>query len=567
MKNPLVSELLFKIADLLEMQDVQFKPNAYRAAARAVEGMSKDIETEWKEGRLYEIPGIGRGIGEKIEELLATGCSSYYDEMKKKMPMDVDTLMNIEGLGPKKIMVLYKKLKIKNIEELKKAAETRKIQKLEGFGEKSEKKILHAIDVLKKSSGRMLLGFALPIADELVKELKKSKLANKVAIAGSARRMRETIGDLDILVTSSKPKEISEIFCSMSAVQDVLAKGGTRSSVRLVNGLQVDLRVLPEAEYGSALMYFTGSKDHNVALRRIAIGKKMKLSEYGLFKNNKQIAGKTEEEVYAVLGMQYIEPEIRENTGEIALAVQKKLPKLVEQKDILSDLQMHTKWSDGKNTMEEMAVKAAQIGHKYIAITDHAGALVIANSMDGKRIIKYAEEIDKINKKSSVHILKGAEVNITKDGKLDVLDSSLKLLDIVLASVHANFLMTKEDMTKRLLKVMDNRYVCVMAHPTGRKIRTKEGFELDFPAIFEKAKQRNIALEIDCHPERTDLSDIHVRAAVEAGCKLSIGTDAHAAEQMDFIRAGVGTARRGWAKKSDIINTMPLDKMVKFLAR
>ena len=567
MKNPLVAELLFKIADLLEMQEKKFEPIAYRNAARTIEGMSKDIEKEWKEGRLYEIPGIGKGIGEKIEEFLVKGRSDYYDELKKKMPMDVDALLNIEGLGSKKVMVLYKKLKIKNIADLKKAAEAKKIQKLEGFGEKSEQKILHAIEVSSKSTGRMLLGFALPIAEEIVEDLRSSGLAGNVSIAGSTRRMKETIGDLDVLVTSSKPAEVADYFCKMKSVQDVLAKGSTRSSVRLVNGLQVDLRVLPESEYGSALMYFTGSKEHNVALRKIAISNKMKLSEYGLFKANKKIAGKTEEEVYAALKMDYIPPEIRENTGEIELALKKNLPKLVERKDILCDLQMHTKWSDGANSVEEMAAKAAQIGHKYIAVTDHAGPLKIANSMDEKRLKKYCEEIDKISKKSPIHILKGAEVDILKDGSLGIQDSALKLLDIVLVSIHSNFLLPKEEMTKRLLKAMDNKYTCIIAHPTGRKLKIKESYALDFDKIYEKAKSRNIALEIDCHPERTDLNDAGVRAAVEAGVKLSIGTDSHAAGQLDFIRCGIGTARRGWASQKDIINTMQLEKMMKFFGR
>src|SRR3989338_4345429 len=567
MKNPLVAELLFKIADLLEMQEKKFEHIAYRNAARTIEGMSKDIENEWKEGRLYEIPGVGRGIGEKIEEFLVKGRSDYYDELKKKMPMDVDALLNIEGLGSKKVMVLYKKLKIKNIADLKKAAEAKKIQKLEGFGEKSEQKILHAIEVSSKSTGRMLLGFALPIAEEIVEDLRSSGLAGNVSIAGSTRRMKETIGDLDVLVTSSKPAEVADYFCKMKSVQNVIEKGSTRSSVRLVNGLQVDLRVLPESEYGSALMYFTGSKEHNVALRKIAISNKMKLSEYGLFKANKKIAGKTEEEVYAALKMDYIPPEIRENTGEIELALKKNLPKLVERKDILCDLQMHTKWSDGANSVEEMDAKAAQIGHKYIAVTDHAGPLKIANSMDEKRLKKYCEEIDKISKKSPIHILKGAEVDILKDGSLGIQDSALKLLDIVLVSIHSNFLVPKEEITKRLLKAMDNKYTCIIAHPTGRKLKIKESYALDFDKIYEKAKSRNIALEIDCHPERTDLNDAGVRAAVEAGVKLSIGTDSHAAGQLDFIRCGIGTASRGWASQKDIINTMQLEKMMKFFGR
>ncbi|MBI4162048.1 MAG: DNA polymerase/3'-5' exonuclease PolX [Candidatus Aenigmarchaeota archaeon] len=565
MKNSLIAKLLYDIADLLELQNVQFKPNAYRAAARTIEGMSKDIESEWKEGRLYDVPGVGKGIGEKIEEFLATEKSSYLEELKKKLPMDPE-LMNIEGMGPKKVMFLYKKLKIRTMKDLEESAKKGKIRKLPGFGEKSEQKILSGIEHAKKGSGRMLLGFALPIANEIISELRSSKLVTNAALAGSARRMKETVGDLDILAISSKAGKVMDYFCSMPNVIETISRGPTKASVRLVNGLQVDLRVLPEKEYGSALMYFTGNKDHNVALRKIAIAKKMKLSEYGLFKNNKQIAGKTEEEVYNKLGMHYIPPEMRENTGEVELALKNKLPAIVERKDVLCDLQMHSKWSDGSNTIEEMAAKAGELGHKYIAITDHAGTLVIANSMNEKRAAKYCEEIDSINKKSEIHILKGTEVNIMPSGSLDIPDKCLKNFDIVLCSVHSALTMQKEEMTKRILKAMDNKYMRIWAHPTGRKIKIRDGYTVDFPKIFDKAKERGIALEIDCYPDRTDLNDINVRSAVEAGVKLSIGTDAHAAPQLDFINLGVGTARRGWAKKSDIINTMPLEKMMKFLA-
>ncbi len=576
MKNPLVAKLLYDIADLLELQNVQFKPNAYRAAARTIEGMSKDIESEWKEGRLYDIPGVGKGIGEKIEEFLSTEKSSYLEELKKKLPMD-PALMNIEGMGPKKVMFLYKKLKIRTIKDLEDAAKQGKIRKLMGFGEKSEQKILAGIEHAKKGGGRMLLGFALPIADEIVKSLLQNKLVKKAVVAGSARRMKETVGDLDILACvltprgvgspSDKAEKVMDYFCSLPNVVETISRGPTKASVRLVNGLQVDLRVLPETEYGSALMYFTGSKDHNVALRRIAIEKKMKLSEYGIFKNDKQVAGRTEEEVYSVLGMQYIPPEMRENTGEVELALKNKLPSIVERKDILCDLQMHSKWSDGSASVEDMAAKAAQLGHKYIAMTDHGGTLVIANSMNEKRALQYCAEIDRINKKSDLQILKGTEVNIMPDGSIDLPDKCLKNFDIVLCSVHSAFTKPKEEMTKRILCAMDNKYMRVWAHPTGRKIKIRDGYAVDFPKIFDKAKERGIALEIDCYPDRTDLSDANVRAAVEAGVKLSIGTDAHAAQQLDFINLGVGTARRGWAKKSDIINTMPVDKMLRFLER
>ena len=570
MKNIEVAELLNEIADYLEFANEPFKVRAYRKAALVVEGLSEDVEQVWKENKLMELPGIGEGIAKKIDDFLRNGKSKYLEELKKKTPVDMEQLGKIEGIGPKTILKLYEELKVKNIAELEKAAKQGNIQKIKGLGPTVEQNILKSIEFARKTSERVPLGFALSSAEEVVKMLKASKEVERISIAGSTRRMKETIGDIDILATSKNPYKVIESFAKMPNVADVLAKGPTKASVRLKEGIQVDLRVMSDDIFGAALLYFTGNKEHNIILRRIAIEKGLKLSEYGLFdkKTNKVVAGKTEEDVYKKLSMNYIEPEMREDEGEIELAQHHMLPKLIGCNDIKGDLQMHTKWSDGSNTIEEMALAAKKLGHAYICITDHTGKLAIANALDEKRITAQKKEIEKINKKlSGITVLQGVEVNITSDGTLDMGDKILKQLDIVVASIHSGFKNTKEKITRRMLKAMENENVDIIAHPTGRLITKRESYELDLDAVFDAAKKTGTAMEINSYPERMDLRDIHVRAAVKVGVKLAISTDAHNTDQLHFIKLGIGTARRGWATKNDVINTRNLKDMLMMLKK
>lgn len=568
MKNLEVSELLNEIADYLELEEERFKVMAYRKAALTINSLSEDVEEIWKKGKLKEIPGVGEGIAKKISDFLQYGRSVYLEKLKKQTPVDMESLGQVEGLGAKTIAKLYKELNIKNIKELEKAAKKGKIRSIFGFGQIVEKNILKSIEFSRISSERHLLGNAIPISDEIAGKLRQLKEINKIQVAGSTRRRKETIRDIDILIISKKPEKVMDFFVNMDNVADVLAHGKSRSSVRLNEGIQVDVRVIGEKSYGAALMYFTGSREHNIRLRKLAIAKKMKLSEYGLFnkKTNKMLAGKTEEEVYKKLGIRYIEPEIREDDGEIEAALKNKLPKLINYGDIKGDLQMHTKWSDGLNTIEEMALAARKPGYEYICITDHTGTLRIANALDEKRILKQGKEIDRINKKiSGIKVLKGVEVNIKGNGDLDVKGGVLKELDVVIAAVHSGFKNPKEKITGRIIKAMENENVDIIAHPTGRLIQKRPAYELDFDKIFDAAKETNTALEINSFPVRLDLKDAHVRNAINAGVKLAINTDAHNAGHLRFMEFGIATARRGWAEKKDILNTLPLKKFLKSL--
>jgi len=568
MKNLEVAELLNEIADYLEFQNEPFKIRAYRKAALVIEGLSDDIMQIWKDNKLEELPGVGEGIAKKIDEYLKTGKLRYLDELKKSTPVNVEELGSIAGIGPKTIMKLYKHLKVKSMSDLERVAKQGKIQNIEGLGPTVEQNILKSIEFAKKTKQRVPLGFALSSAEEVAGMLNSCKDVSNVSIAGSTRRMKETIGDVDILATSKNPAKVTEFFTRMPNVAQVLAKGETKSSIRLKEGIQVDLRVMNDKIFGAALLYFTGNKEHNIILRRIAIEKNMKLSEYGLFdkKTNKLVAGRTEEEVYKKLGMDYIEPEMREDEGEIEMSQHHMLPKIIGYNDLKGDLQMHTKWSDGSNTIEEMALAAKKLEHEYICITDHTGKLAIAHALDEKRIIQQRKEIEKLNKKlSGITILQGTEVNIKDDGTLDMENKVLKQFDIVIGAIHSGFKNPKEKMTNRIIKAMENENIDIIAHPTGRLITKRESYEIDLDAVLDSAKKTSTVLEINSYPERMDLRDIHVRAAVKAGVKLVISTDAHNTDQLHFIKLGIGTARRGWAKKEDVINTRRIKDLMSML--
>ena len=568
MKNNEIAQIFYEMADFLEIKNIQFKPQAYRNAARVIEAMPEDIEEIYKKGgkkALDNLPGIGKSTAQKIEQYLKTGKIKKYEQLKKQLPIEILELTAIEGVGPKMAADFYKKLKIKNVSDLEKAAKAHKISKQEGFGKKTEQNILSGIDFLKKEKGRHLLGKILPDAMAIIKRLEKVKGVKKVELAGSLRRMQETIGDIDLLAISDEPEKILQAFITMPEVFKVYSKGDTKALVRLTSNIDADLLVLKPEEYGAAQIYFTGDKNHNIEIRKIAIKKGYKLSEYGLFKGEKRIAAKTEEEIYQKLGMDWMPPEIRTVRGEIEAAQKHALPKLIELKDIKGDLHMHTNKTDGQNIISEMAKAAKKLGHQYIAICDHTQALNIAKGLSEKELLAEYREIDKFNQKDkNFKILKSAELNILPNGNLDIDDKILKQMDYVMAGVHSNFKMSKKEMTERIIKAFKNPYINCLSHPFGRIILERPGYEIDFEKILVAAKKYNVALEINCYMNRLDLSDVHIRQAKEAGVKMILGTDSHNTKQLSMLNLGLAQARRGWAEKEDILNTLDVDDLLKW---
>ncbi len=565
MTNAAVAKVMREIAALLEMDGVPFKPRAYEKVAYTIEALDEPLAEIHRRGglkALEDIPGVGKGIAERIEELLETGKLKYYEQLHKKAPVDVSGLTAIEGLGPKNVKVLYEELGIRTVADLEKAARGGKIRELPHFGEKSEQKILKGLEFLRGHTGRFGLGEALPLLEDIAARLGRVAGVQQVTLAGSVRRRKETVGDGDILVISNKPDKVMDFFVAMPAVTHVHGKGSTKSSVKLETGMDVDLRVVPAESFGAALNYFTGSKDHNVALRRIAMDRGLKLNEYGVFRGDKAIAGKTEEEVYEVLGLAYVPPELRENTGEIEAARAGKLPKLIEYGDVRGDVQTQTKWTDGANSIEEMVEEARRLGREYIAITDHTKGLAMMGA-DEEQLRRQIKEIRALNRKlRGFTLLAGAEVNIDKDGTLDIADEVLAELDVVGVAVHSHFNLSRAEMTRRLIRAMENPHADILFHPTGRVINKRPAYDIDIDAVIAAAKRTGTILEIDAYPERLDLRDEHVRKVVDAGAKLVIDTDAHSVNHLHFIDYGIATARRGWAKKSDVINTLPVTKFL-----
>ena len=592
MTNQEIAKVLREIGEYLEMQGIAFKPRAYEKAAESIESSQEEAADIYRKGGLKaieNISGVGISIAEKIEELVKTGKLKYYQQLKKKTPVNLPELTAVEGLGPRSIRTLYDKLKIRNLKDLEKAAKAGKIRNLAGFGEKSEENILKGIEFVKKSGGRFISGFVMPEIRLIENRLISLKEVKRLEVAGSTRRRKETIGDVDFLVISDNPKPIMDYFVSMPEVVRVYAHGQTKSAVKLESGLDVDVRVVPEASYGAALAYFTGSKDHNIKLRSIAIKKGYKLNEYGLFRIADQrghkrgltqkeimVAGYTEEEIYKALGVDYIEPELREMTGEIEAAQKHKLPKLIEYSDLKGDLQVQTDWSDGANSMEEMARAAMAAGLEYILITDHTKRLAMTGGLNEGRILKQMEEIDKLNLKfsakdgsasggKSFRILKGTECDILKDGSMDLPDKILAKLDVVGGSIHSLFNLSKKEQTERIQKAMNNPNVDIIFHPTGRLINRRAPYEVDVDEIIKTAKKTKTILEIDAFPDRLDLKDEYIKKCVGAGVKMSIDSDAHSVFHFSVLEYGIAQARRGWATKNDIINAWPLDKMLKML--
>jgi DNA polymerase (family 10) len=563
------------MARFFEVEGISFKPHAYKRAATSLASLKEDIREVYLKGgtkALMEIPGVGKAISEHIEEYLKTGKIESYEKQKKNLPINLDELVKVEGLGVKKAKILYQKLGVKNIKDLEKAVKTHKVAPLFGFGEKTEKNILQGLEFLKRDKGRFSLGQILPIARSVVEKLKTLKEVEEISLAGSVRRRKETIGDVDILAVSEKPEKVMDFFVKLEGVEKIWGKGGTKASVRMREGFDIDLRVVRKESYGSALQYFTGNKDHNIATRRIAMSKGLKLSEYGVFKGKKQVAGKTEEDVYKAIGLSWIDPEIRENQGEIETALNKKLPKLIKLEDIKGDLHCHSNWNGGKNSIESMAKLAIEMGYEYIGISDHTKFLRIEQGLNEKQLLDQNKEIEQLNSKfkiqnSKFRILHGCEANILNDGSVDIKDEVLEKLDYVIAGAHSSLKMPKKEMTERLIKAMKNPNIDIVSHPTGRLIGKRDEYQLDFDKILEIAKKTGTILEINSSPQRLDLRDIYIRRAKNQGVKMIINTDSHQKEQLNLMEYGVAMARRGWAEKKDIINTLPVEQFLKHIKK
>ncbi len=575
MINLEIAKIFNDIARNLRIDGVAFKPYAYEKAAVSLQALPEDVKTIYMTGgrkALEEIPGIGKAMSDHIEEFVKTGKVAFYEEMKKKLPVKWDELLGVEGLGPKKVKVLYEKLGVKDLKSLERVTKKHLVADLDGFGETTEKNILQGIEFLKTSHGRTILGEALPIAREVLVKLEKLKEVEKISLAGSLRRRKETIGDIDFLVVSRNPKKVMEFFVKLPGVKKIWGQGATKSSVHMEQGFDMDLRVVPAKSYGSALQYFTGSQDHNIVTRKIAIEKGLKLSEWGIFRGAKQLPSKTEKDVYKALGMAWVPPEMRENTGEIELSLDDKLPKLVELKDIKGDLHVHSNFGepDGeKDSIEVLAKKAMSMGYEYIGISDHTNDLNVEKSLNEKELLAQNEYIKKLNKKFQIsnfkfQIFHGCEANIRKDGSIDVKDEVLEKLDYVIAGVHSLLKMEKPEMTARIIKAMKNPHVDIIAHPTGRIVGQRDEYQHDFDAILKVAKETGTILEINSS-SRLDLRDLYIRRAKNEGVKMIINTDTHQKEQMHYIEYGVSQARRGWATKDDIINTLSVEELLKSL--
>lgn len=563
MTNAEMAEILREIAFFLDMEEIPFKPRAYEKAAYAVEALDAPLDEIYRRfgiRAVEEIPGVGKSIAEKLVTLIETGRLPYYEALRKKSPVDVERLTAIEGLGPKKIKVLYDQLGVRTVDDLERAAMEGKIHQLPHFGEKSEQKILKGISFFKKSGSRYPIGTILPLIRDIERRLEKVPGVKRLAVAGSIRRWKETIGDGDLLAVSNDPDRVMDFFVSMPEVIYIHARGPTKSSIKIKSGIDIDLRVVPEESFGAALCYFTGSKAHNIALRKIAMAKGLKLSEYGVFRGERPIAGRTEEEVYAALGLPFIPPELREETGEIEAALAGRLPALIDYDDLRGDLQIQTNWTDGAHSIEEVAAEAKRLGREYIAITDHTKSLAMAKGSDEKRLRKQMAAIDELNRKQrGITILKGAEVNIKKDGSLDIDDETLARLDVVGIAVHSHFNLPRAEMTRRVIRAMENPHADILFHPTGRIIQKREPYDIDIDAVIQAARRTGTALEVDAYPDRLDLKDEQIRKAVEAEVKLVIDSDAHHIHHLSYLQFGIAAARRGWAKRSDVLNTLPLN--------
>ncbi len=566
MRNLEIAKRFNEIADLLEIkEDNVFRIRAYRRAAMNLESLTEEIEAVAARGGLSEIAGIGKDLAAKIQQALETGRIAYLEELRKEIPRGVVELMAIPGVGPKTAKLFFDKLHVDSVEKLEALALEGKLLGLPGIKQKTVENILKGIQVVKKGRERMLLGQALPLAREIVQMLEKLPQVKQISMAGSLRRMRETVKDFDLLATSTKPAKVMEVFTSLPQVAEVLLEGDTKATIRHREGIQVDLRVVEPECFGAALQYFTGSKAHNIRVRDLASRQGLKVSEYGVFKEatGKRIAGATEEEVYRAIGLPYIPPELREDAGEVEAALEGRLPDLLELKDIRGDLHAHTNWSDGHHDLEALIEAAHRKGYEYIIVSDHSRSATVAGGLSEGKLLEQVGKIRALSKKyKKIRILAGSECDILADGTLDYPDRVLAQLDIVVCAVHSRFKQDRERMTARIVKAISNPYVHILAHPTGRLIGERDPYDVDLEAVFAAAKQHGKAVEINAQVSRLDLNDHHARRAKELGVMISINTDTHFLDQLENMTLGVATARRAWIGKSDVVNTMPLDKLL-----
>lgn len=568
--NEQIAKIFNEMAVFFDIEGIAFKPRAYEKAAESIRSLPEELDVIYREkGRkgLDAIPSIGSGLAEKIEEFLKAKRIAEYEQFKKKYPIRISELRAVEGVGPKMILELYKNLGVRTMTDLLQAVRQHKLRTLSGFGEKKEEHIAQSLAFLEKSGSRHILGHVLPLAQNIEVFLQGMPGVRRTAVAGSIRRRQETIGDIDILVTSSKPSKTLDAFVSMKVVASVVSRGEKKAHVRLINGMNADLLVVDDSAFGAALQYFTGDKAHNVALREMAAKRGLKLNEYGLWKGKKRLASKTEKDIYHALGLEYIEPELRTHSGELEAAITGKLPHIISYGSVRGDLQTQTCWTDGSSSIHEMAQVALDLGREYIAVTDHTKSLAMTGGLDEKGLERQAKEIDRENafySKKGLRILKGAEVNILKDGSLDISDAALKKLDIVGIAVHSHFKLSRAAMTERIIRAMKNPFVDILFHPTGRLINKRQPYEVDMDKIIRAAKEYHVALEINSYPERSDLCDEQVRMAVHMGAKLVINTDAHTPQQLKYMPFGEAIARRGWAESKDTLNTQPLKKCLAY---
>nr|CBH37176.1 conserved hypothetical protein, containing PHP domain [uncultured archaeon] len=571
-----MARIFDEIADIFEVKgENPFKIRAYRRAARTIESLTQDLKVIAERGgvsELKKIPGVGEGIAKKILEIAETGDCKKHIELKQEVPSGVLELLAIPRVGPKTIAKVHDELGICSIADLEEAARSHKLKKLPGLGAKVEENILKGIAQYRSYKGRVLLSEALPRAESIVTELKKLDAVAKITIAGSLRRMRETIGDIDILVVSKRPRDIMNAFTCLDGVEDIVAKGDTKSSI-LLRGISVDLRVVDEASFGAAAHYFTGSKHHNIRIRELGMKQGLKINEYGIFRGDERIGGEDEADVFASVGLAYIPPELREDRGEIEAAKANRIPKLVAANDIKGDLHVHTNWSDGKNTIEEMALTAISSGYEYIAVADHSPAVGIAGGMTAETITKREVEIEQVNKRFedegiNFSVLSASEVDIKSDFSMDFPDDVLRSLDVVVGAIHTKFSQDRETMTKRIVTAMENPNVDIIAHPTGRLLGKRDPYEVDMEQLMESAKATDTIMELNSFPGRLDLNDVHCKMAKDYGVLIAISTDAHDAMQMrDVIKYGVATARRGWLEPKDVVNTRGLEDLRGLLKR
>lgn len=567
MRNKEVAEILRKTAKLLEIKgDNPYRIRAYERASQTIESLTKDIEELAREGKLENLPGIGADLASKIREILKTGTFFLYEELKREIPQTLLTFLEIPGLGPKKVKAIYEKYGITSLEELEKACLEHKIARLPGFGLKTEENILKGIKLFKERTGRKPLGEVLPLAEEIVKLIKARAPIKEIAIAGSIRRMRETVKDIDILITSERPEEVMKVVASLPLVEEVIAFGETKTSVRLRLGIQMDVRVVDHECWGAALAYFTGSKAHNIRVRELALERGLKINEYGVFRGDQKIAGKTEEEVYSAIGLPFIPPELREDRGEIESALQGKLPVLVEYNEIKGDGHVHSKYSDGTASLEEILSKASAMGLSWVAVCDHSQSLKVAGGVPVEDLFKKKARIEELNKRSErVKLIFGAEVDILSDGTLDYPDEVLKEIDFVIASIHTGFQQDERQLTSRIVSALKHPLVHAISHPTGRVLGEREAYAVDLNQVMETAKSYGKALEINAYYKRLDLNDINTKACVERGIPLIIGSDAHFVDQMEYLRYGVAVARRGWCQRENLLNILEYEDFMNWL--